>query len=148
MATRKKGRRRPTGVDFGNPLASIPGYGEVDIRPLVDGQVSDEPNTTLGETRSRIMGFLEARDVVALLAKSGEQLLRELPAPGQIGLGPSGLEQVHVELLQAFALTIAPGNAVPTSPKSIVRLWGSCNAISPPMLPRSTGTMTPTLRPI
>lgn len=70
------------------------------------------------------MRFLGARDVVALLAKSGEQLLRELPSEGLIGPGPSGLEQVHVEMLQAFALTVGPGNAVPASPKSIVRLWG------------------------
>jgi hypothetical protein len=125
MTRRKERRRRgpPTGADVGNPLAAIPGYGDVDMRPFVNDLVSDEPTAVLNETRSRLMGFLAARNVVALLAKSGEQLLRELPAQGQIGPGPSGLEQVHVELLQAFALAGGPGNAVPTSPKSIVRLW-------------------------
>lgn len=125
MAKRKERRRRsqPTGADGGNPLATIPGYGEVDIQPLGGDLVGDEPDAALSETQGRIIGFLEARNVIALLAKSGEQLLRELPSQGRLGPGLSGLEQVHVELLQAFALTVGPGNAVPTSPKSIVRLW-------------------------
>jgi hypothetical protein len=125
MMTRQKGRRRsqPTGADVGGSVEAIPGYGEVDIRHLVHALVNGEPLAALSETRTRIVAFLKARNVVALLAKSGEQLLRESTAEGQIGPGPSGLEQVHVELLQAFALTAGPGNAVPTSPHSIVRLW-------------------------
>ncbi|WP_338504021.1 hypothetical protein V6R86_09365 [Sphingomonas kaistensis] len=66
--------------------------------------------------------LLRSRDAIALLAKTAEQLLREM-RPGEIGPGPSALEQVHVEILQAISLASGRGRPVPASPKSIVRLW-------------------------
>lgn len=101
-------------------IAEIPGYGEVDLEMLaIDGTDGDGLPVS-AETSARLLRSLRARDVIALLAKSGEQLLRELLL---IGPGPSGLEQVHVELLQAFTLAAGRGTRVPASPKSMVRLW-------------------------
>lgn len=59
--------------------------------------------------------------MVAVLAKTGEQLLREFGR--EVGPGASGLEQVHAEMLQAFALAGASGTSVPASPRSMVRIW-------------------------
>lgn len=104
------------------PIEGIPGYGAVDVPPLLAGQVKGDAAEVAEETTNSILEFLRARDSVALLAKSGEQLLREL-VPGRIGPGASGLDQVHVELLQAFALAAGAGKPVPASAHSMVRLW-------------------------
>jgi hypothetical protein len=106
-----------------SPISAIPGYGEISPESLRRENVDGDASVISADTASRLLAFLKARDPVALLAKSGEQLLREM-RPGEIGPGPSGLEQVHVEFLQAFAIAAGTGRSVPASPKSMVRLWG------------------------
>jgi hypothetical protein len=123
--TRKRSRRprdpaQASAADTSIP--EIPGYGLVDLQPSIVAPVYWNAAEVADETKTRILRFLRARETVALLAKSGEQLLREL-APGQIGPGASGLEQVHVELLQAFVLAAGIGKPVPASAHSMVRLW-------------------------
>jgi len=116
-----KGARRRRHAASNTPIPAIPGYGEVDLGALLADMM--DPKASLGGSREDILAFLRARDVVAVLAKSGEQLLREMTTSSAIGPGASGLDQVHVEVLQAFALVAGAGRAVPTSPRSIVRLW-------------------------
>jgi hypothetical protein len=123
--TRRKTERRSGRAEAAageTPTEGIPGYGEVDVLPLLLDRVEGDAAEVVEETRRAILEFLRARDSVALLAKSGEQLLREL-VPGRIGPGASRLDQVHVELLQAFVLAAAAGRPVPASPRSMVRLW-------------------------
>ena len=125
MTKRKIRRReadRPRAADGELGIPAIPGYGEVDLGSLLAGQLENEPADGLGPTTAQILSFLQARDGIALLAKSGEQLLREL-GTRQIGPGPSRLDQVHVEILQAFFLAAGSGKQVPASPRSMVRLW-------------------------
>jgi len=98
----------------------IPGYGQIDLRSIASLH-NNRPAPTLVETMSLLLSALRGRDVVAVLAKTGEQMLRELGM--QIGPGPSGMEQVHAELLQAFALSVGRGTSVPASPRSMVRIW-------------------------
>ena len=112
---------RPTPT-LPSPASAIPGYGEINPEHLRRESVDGDAGTIAAETGSRLLAFFRARDPTALLAKSGEQLLREM-RPGEIGPGPSGLDQVHVEILQAFAIAAGPGRPVPASPKSMVRLW-------------------------
>lgn len=106
----------------GFPSSSIPGYGEIDPAQLHSDRIESDAATVAAETTAALLRFLRGRNVVALLAKSGEQLLREM-RPGETGAGPSGLEQVHVEILQAFAVAAGTGRMVPAAPKSMVRLW-------------------------
>ena len=52
-------------------------------------------------------------------------MLREM-RPGEIGPAPSGLEQVHVEILQAFAIAAGMGKPVAESSRrraSRCRRW-------------------------
>lgn len=105
-----------------SPASAIPGCGEINPEHLRQESVDGDAGTISAETGSRLLAFVKARDPIALLAKSGEQLLREM-RPGEIGPGPSGLEQVHVEILQAFAIAAGTGKPVPASPKSMVQLW-------------------------
>lgn len=122
-STRTNGRPQasePRGP--GEPSSAIPRYGEIDPTQLRSGRVEGDAAAVSAETTSSLLGFLRARNVDALLAKSGEQLLREM-RPGEIGTGPSGLDQVHVEILQAFAIAAGVGRQVPAAPKSMVRMW-------------------------
>ena len=117
----KRGRsRRKVHSQGGSARQPIPGYGEVDLQSIISLQ-DNSPQPTLAETMSHLPSALRGRDVVAVLAKTGEQMLRELGM--QIGPGPSGMEQVHAEVLQAFALSIGRGTSVPASPRSMVRIW-------------------------
>lgn len=117
----KRGRsRRKVHPQEGSALQPIPGYGEVDLESITSLQ-DNSPQPTLAETMSRLLSALRGRDVVAVLAKTGEQMLKELGM--QIGPGPSGMEQVHAEVLQAFALSVGRGTSVPSSPSSMVRIW-------------------------
>ena len=122
-------RRRPTrrgpkplGDGTLSTLGAIPGYGEVEGDHLRIERIDGDALAVAAQTSASLFRFLASRDSVALLAKSGEQLLKEMvlaaPSPGL-----SGLEQVHVELLQAFALAVGPGRRVPAAPNSMVRLW-------------------------
>ena len=122
---RRKGPNRGHGQPspgVGPTIPEMPGYCEMDTQQLDIAGPGDEALDVLASTGARLIRFLEARDAVALLAKSGEQLLRE-QTRGQIGPGPSGLEQAHVELLQAFTLVAGTGRRIPASPNSMVRLW-------------------------
>jgi len=101
---------------------AIPGYGQIAPEALRRELTGGDPEYTAAQTTSELLSFLRSRDAIALLAKSGEQLLREM-RPGKIGPGPSELEQVDVEILQAFAVAAGVGKPVPASPKSMVRLW-------------------------
>ena len=116
----RRGTKPPLGP--APDAAGVPGYGEIDPELLKREHVDGDATAVQAATAAQTLQFLWARDPAALLAKSGEQLLREL-VPGEIGPGASGLEQIHVELLQAFALAAGPGRAVPASPKAMVRLW-------------------------
>jgi len=101
---------------------AIPGYRQIDPEALRRERTGGDPKWAVGQTASQLLSFLRSRDSIVLLAKSGEQLLREM-MPGKIGPGPSALEQVHVEILQAFSIAAGSGRPVPASPKSMVRLW-------------------------
>ncbi len=101
---------------------AIPGYRQINPEALRRERTGGDPAYPVAQTASQLLSFLRSRDAIALLAKSGEQLLREMQ-PGEIGPGPSGLEQVHVEILQAFAIAAGRWKPVPASPKSMVRLW-------------------------
>ncbi|CAO3409384.1 hypothetical protein [Azospirillum largimobile] len=120
--TRRRAARRGSKPLSKPIVAGVPGYGALDIEQLWPERVEGDASLVAANTTSRLLQFFRARASMAILAKSGEQLLREM-ALGQIGPGPSGLEQVHVELLQAFALAAGPGRHVPASPNSMVRLW-------------------------
>lgn len=120
---RTNGRPKASGTrKLGQPLSAIPGYGEIDTTQLRSGRIEGDAAAVSNETKSSLLEFLRARNVVALLAKSGEQLLREMH-PGVIGVGSSGLDQVHVEILQAFAIAAGVGRQVPAAPKSMMRMW-------------------------
>lgn len=101
---------------------AIPGYRQINPEALRRERTGGDPGWAVAQTASQLLSFLRSRDAIALLAKSGEQLLREM-RPGEIGPGPSGLEQVDVEILQAFAIAAGAGRPVPASPKSMIRLW-------------------------
>ena len=117
----KRGRsRRKVHPQGESALQPIPGYGQVDLQTIASLQ-DNSPQPTLAETMSRLISALRGRDVVAVLAKTGEQMLKELGM--QIGPGSSGMEQVHAEVLQAFALSGGRGTSVPSSPSSMVRIW-------------------------
>lgn len=118
--TRPDPKRRDAGTT--SLLRAIPGYDEIDGDRLRIERIEGDALAVVAETSASLVRFLGARDSVALLAKSGEQLLKEM-VPAALGPGPSELEQVHVELLQAFVLAAGPGRRVPASPKSMVRLW-------------------------
>lgn len=98
----------------------IPGYGQIDPQDLAPAP-QNNPEAALAETTSYLLRALRGRNVVAVLAKTGEQMLRELGR--QIGPEASGIEQVHAEVLQAFALVAGQGTSVPASPRSMVRIW-------------------------
>lgn len=98
----------------------IPGYGEIDLQSILPVQ-DNNAEVTPTEAKSLLLSALRCRDVVAVLAKTGEQMLRELGV--RIGRGPSGMEQVHAEVLQAFALSVGRGPLVPASPRSMLRIW-------------------------
>ncbi len=117
-------RRGAKPLDAGTPstLSAIPEYDEVDGDHLRLERIDGDASAVAAETRASLLRFLGSRDPVALLAKSGEQLLKEM-VPAAPGPGLSGLEQVHVELLQAFALAVGPGRRVPAAPNSMLRLW-------------------------
>ncbi|MEH3119946.1 MAG: hypothetical protein PGN25_20775 [Methylorubrum populi] len=115
-------RGRAGGFRPDKAIAAIPGYGEIDLASQIGSSFEGDPVAAVAKTRDHIVAFLEVRDPIALLAKSGEQLLREMIGGPSLGPGASGLDQVHVELLQAFVLRAGHGKPVPTSPKSIVRL--------------------------
>ncbi len=115
-------KKIPAGEAFDRNVAAIPGYGVVEFTDMQADTFDGDPAEELDATSRRLVEALRARHVVAVLAKTGEQLLREM-VPGTIGPGASQLEQVHVELLQAFALSAGTGRAVPASPNSTVRLW-------------------------
>lgn len=121
LMAKKRGRDR----DFkplGKLSGAIPGFGAIQVEHLQTEHVEGDASSTLAETGAQLLESLRARDTVSLIAKSGEQLLRELHS-NSLGPGPSGLEQVHVELLQAFALAAGSGKCVPTSPRSMVKIW-------------------------
>ena len=103
-------------------LGAIPGYVEIDEDRLRIERIEGDAVAVAAETSASLIRFLRSRDSIALLAKSGEQLLKEM-VPAAIGPGPSELEQVHVELMQAFALAAGAGRRVPAAPHSMVRLW-------------------------
>ncbi|WP_242122185.1 hypothetical protein [Sphingomonas lacusdianchii] len=96
---RTNGRLKANGTrELGQPSSAIPGYGEIDPTQLRSGRIEGDAAAVSAETSTALLGFLRARNVVALLAKTGEQLLREM-RPGEISAGPSGLDQVNVEIL-------------------------------------------------
>ncbi len=59
-------------------LGAIPGYAEIDGDQLQIERIDGDPHAVLDESCASIQQFIGARSAVALLAKSGEQFLREL----------------------------------------------------------------------
>lgn len=124
MAKRRKPRRKKPPRDERAPRL-IPGYDQVNPESLTPVNF-DNPEEALVETKLGLLRALNCRDAVAVLAKTGEQILRELGR--QLGPGASGLEQVHAEMLQAFALVAGSGTSVPASPRSMVKIWSLTQA--------------------
>jgi len=100
--------------------AAVPGFGLSKLLEHARNHVRDpDPQATLRQTQDSLLGFLAARDPIALLARTGLHVIDESCRTADDLV----FEQCEAEILQSLALTLPQGPQVPTSPRSIVRGW-------------------------
>jgi hypothetical protein len=109
----------------------IPGYAHFELPDPdelegTDGWTATQWQADFLSTRERIATALRVRDAYIVIARSAVRLIMESGKPEELHPRFEPLEQAFVELLQAHLLIQEPpSRAVPTSPGSFVRLWGT-----------------------